>query len=276
MGAVPPDGARPDGVADRAAGRRPRRRPPTRVAERLRDAGYAPFPPRPRRRAPRGCPQRGPRLRPCRPRESVRRARRRGCADAPIVVVSLISPRTARAAPARAPPARATPACCSPGGVPGHCRCRCCEDRDPRHLYDRARRSAEIAGVTGVDDQPYERPEAADLVIHPGPQSVAEAADAVDRGAPRARPRRGAAALTRTPPPAPGSPAAARAARRARAISSIAAANRDSSTGWTTITSRACSPRPFCTTDFTDTSWSASTCATWASTPGSSATSRCR
>jgi bifunctional enzyme CysN/CysC len=52
-----------------------------------------------------------------------------------------------------------------------------CEGRDPRHLYVRAHRG-EIAGVTGVDD-PYEMPEAADLVIHPGPQSVAEAADAV-------------------------------------------------------------------------------------------------
>src|SRR5262249_3885164 len=33
------------------------------------------------------------------------------------------------------------------------------------------------------------------------------------------------------------------------AISSLAAANRDSSTGWMTITSRAWLPRPFCTTD---------------------------
>ena len=60
------------------------------------------------------------------------------------------------------------------------------------------------------------------------------------------------------------------------AISSMAAAKRDSSTGWTTITSRAWSRIPFWTTDLTDTSWSASTWATWASTPGSSATSRCR
>ena len=37
------------------------------------------------------------------------------------------------------------------------------------------------------------------------------------------------------------------------AISSIAAAKRDSSTGCTTITSRAWSPSPFCTTDLTDT-----------------------
>lgn len=54
-----------------------------------------------------------------------------------------------------------------------------CQERDPRHVYDRARRG-EISGVTGVDD-PYERPSAAevDLVIHPGRQSVAEAADVV-------------------------------------------------------------------------------------------------
>jgi bifunctional enzyme CysN/CysC len=52
-----------------------------------------------------------------------------------------------------------------------------CERRDPRHLYDRAHKG-EIVGMTGVDD-PYERPADAELVIHPGPQSVAEAADAV-------------------------------------------------------------------------------------------------
>ena len=64
----------------------------------------------------------------------------------------------------------------------------------------------------------------------------------------------------RTPPPAPGSPAAALAGHPAPAIPSSAAAKRDSSTGWTTITSRACSPRPFWTTDLTDTSCWASTC----------------
>ncbi len=35
----------------------------------------------------------------------------------------------------------------------------------------------------------------------------------------------------------------------------IAAMKRDSRTGCTTITSRAWSPNPFCTTDLTDTSW---------------------
>jgi bifunctional enzyme CysN/CysC len=54
-----------------------------------------------------------------------------------------------------------------------------CQSRDPRNVYRRAR-DGEISGVTGVDD-PYERPSAAEaeLVIHPGRQSVAEAADAV-------------------------------------------------------------------------------------------------
>jgi bifunctional enzyme CysN/CysC len=45
-----------------------------------------------------------------------------------------------------------------------------CERRDPKGLYARAR-AGEIAGFTGVDD-PYERPEAADVVIR------AEAVDA--------------------------------------------------------------------------------------------------
>ena len=59
-------------------------------------------------------------------------------------------------------------------------------------------------------------------------------------------------------------------------ISSIAAKKRDSATGCTTITSRAWSPKPFCTTDLTEIPCSPRTCATWARTPGRSATSRCR
>ena len=50
----------------------------------------------------------------------------------------------------------------------------------------------------------------------------------------------------------------------------------DSSTGWVTITSRAFSPMPRCTTDLIDTSCSPRTCVTAASTPGRSATSMCR
>jgi bifunctional enzyme CysN/CysC len=38
-----------------------------------------------------------------------------------------------------------------------------CERRDPKGLYARAR-AGEITGFTGVDD-PYERPDAADVVI---------------------------------------------------------------------------------------------------------------
>jgi adenylylsulfate kinase-like enzyme len=38
-----------------------------------------------------------------------------------------------------------------------------CERRDPKGLYARAR-AGEITGFTGIDD-PYERPDAPDLVI---------------------------------------------------------------------------------------------------------------
>jgi adenylyl-sulfate kinase len=51
-----------------------------------------------------------------------------------------------------------------------------CERRDPKGLYARAR-SGELKGFTGVDD-PYEPPEAADLVLGAG-LSVGEAAEAV-------------------------------------------------------------------------------------------------
>ena len=60
--------------------------------------------------------------------------------------------------------------------------------------------------------------------------------------------------------PYPNSSSSTRIARGGARITSrpaiipIAAANRDSSTGCTTITSRAWSPSPFCTTDLTDTS----------------------
>jgi len=41
-----------------------------------------------------------------------------------------------------------------------------CEQRDPKGLYAKAR-SGELTGFTGVDD-PYEPPEAPELVLHPG------------------------------------------------------------------------------------------------------------
>jgi bifunctional enzyme CysN/CysC len=46
-----------------------------------------------------------------------------------------------------------------------------CERRDPKGLYARAR-AGEIEGMTGVDD-PYEAPDAPDLVLHPGDAPVA-------------------------------------------------------------------------------------------------------
>ena len=60
------------------------------------------------------------------------------------------------------------------------------------------------------------------------------------------------------------------------AIRSTAARNFDSSTGCMTITSRASSPRPFWTTDLIETPCRPRISATWASTPGRSATSRYR
>ena len=41
-----------------------------------------------------------------------------------------------------------------------------CEERDPKHLYERARRG-EIKNFTGIDS-PYQVPEQAELVITPG------------------------------------------------------------------------------------------------------------
>jgi bifunctional enzyme CysN/CysC len=52
-----------------------------------------------------------------------------------------------------------------------------CERRDPRGLYARARRG-EITGLTGIDD-PYEPPEAPELVLHPDRESVREDTDRV-------------------------------------------------------------------------------------------------
>ena len=54
-----------------------------------------------------------------------------------------------------------------------------CEERDPKGLYAKARRS-EITHFTGVDD-PYESPSDADLVLHTTNQSPAECARLVIR-----------------------------------------------------------------------------------------------
>jgi bifunctional enzyme CysN/CysC len=168
------------------------------VAARLRDAGYAPF--RLDGDVLRAGLNEDLGFDAAGRRESVRRAAEvaRMLADAGlVVVVSLISPYGEDRARARRLHDQAgllflevfldTPLAV-------------CQDRDPRHLYDRARRG-EIAGVTGVDD-PYERPEAADLVLRPGPQTVAEAADAVTEAL-LARGLDEALRPSRTAPPAP-------------------------------------------------------------------------
>jgi bifunctional enzyme CysN/CysC len=49
-----------------------------------------------------------------------------------------------------------------------------CERRDPKGLYAKAR-AGEISGMTGIDD-PYEPPEAADIVVHAGTVEEAVAA----------------------------------------------------------------------------------------------------
>jgi adenylyl-sulfate kinase len=48
-----------------------------------------------------------------------------------------------------------------------------CEQRDPKGLYAKAR-AGELTGFTGVDD-PYEPPEAPELVLHPGNMAEASA-----------------------------------------------------------------------------------------------------
>ncbi|HEY8216852.1 MAG TPA: adenylyl-sulfate kinase [Acidimicrobiia bacterium] len=54
-----------------------------------------------------------------------------------------------------------------------------CEARDPKGLYAKAR-AGEITGFTGVDD-PYEPPEAPDLVVETATTTVDDAADAIMR-----------------------------------------------------------------------------------------------
>ena len=53
-----------------------------------------------------------------------------------------------------------------------------CEERDVKGLYAKAR-AGEITGFTGIDD-PYEAPEHAELVLHPGPTAAESAATIVD------------------------------------------------------------------------------------------------
>ncbi len=52
-----------------------------------------------------------------------------------------------------------------------------CEQRDVKGMYAKAR-AGEITGFTGVDD-PYEEPEAPDLVVDPATMSVDECVEAV-------------------------------------------------------------------------------------------------
>jgi bifunctional enzyme CysN/CysC len=52
-----------------------------------------------------------------------------------------------------------------------------CEARDVKGLYAKAR-AGELTGFTGIDD-PYEAPEAADLVVAGDRVSPAEAADGI-------------------------------------------------------------------------------------------------
>jgi adenylylsulfate kinase-like enzyme len=47
-----------------------------------------------------------------------------------------------------------------------------CEKRDPRGLYQKARKG-EIKGFTGIDS-PYEPPQKADLVLHTSTEKVEE------------------------------------------------------------------------------------------------------
>jgi bifunctional enzyme CysN/CysC len=54
-----------------------------------------------------------------------------------------------------------------------------CERRDPKGLYDRARRG-EISQFTGIDS-PYERPSSPDLLITPDDGPPSEVADLVLR-----------------------------------------------------------------------------------------------
>ena len=52
-----------------------------------------------------------------------------------------------------------------------------CEARDPKGLYKKAR-AGEIKGFTGIDD-PYEAPEAAELVVDTSGKSVDESAQEI-------------------------------------------------------------------------------------------------
>jgi len=49
-----------------------------------------------------------------------------------------------------------------------------CEERDPKGLYKKARKG-EIKGFTGIDD-PYESPEAPEIVVNTGELSPQESA----------------------------------------------------------------------------------------------------
>lgn len=57
------------------------------------------------------------------------------------------------------------------------CSLEVCEKRDVKGLYKKAR-SGEIANFTGISS-PYEKPEAPELVVHTGDQSIEEAVDSI-------------------------------------------------------------------------------------------------
>lgn len=57
------------------------------------------------------------------------------------------------------------------------CSVEKCEERDVKGMYAKAR-SGEIKGFTGIDD-PYEAPEAADLVVDTESEPLSESADKV-------------------------------------------------------------------------------------------------
>jgi bifunctional enzyme CysN/CysC len=89
-----------------------------------------------------------------------------------VVLVSLVSPyRADRAAAREAHERRGIPFL----EVHVATTLQECEDRDPKGLYARAR-AGELRGMTGVDD-PYEAPEAPDLVVAGAGESVEAAAE---------------------------------------------------------------------------------------------------
>ena len=62
-----------------------------------------------------------------------------------------------------------------------------CEERDPKHLYKKAR-AGEIKEFTGID-APYEQPEDPEIVVHTDQQTLAESlATILEKLLPRIKP----------------------------------------------------------------------------------------